>query len=173
MCAHLSFVGFTRVHTFVTWDSHELTHNLTGLHAQTAIPTQVDLLNSTVITCVHTYHLWDSHVFTLFVCGMQRIHKHKKVGCALNESLCPTCPAQEPPRTLPKRSPQSRRRGPISSGWISHATPRPRQPPSAALKGACSSTNGTSTHNFHFLQRGNPPPPSTAVVLPLRNTEKG
>ena len=41
----------------------------------------------TVITCVHTCHLWDSHVFTLFVCGMQRIHKHKKVGCALTESL--------------------------------------------------------------------------------------
>ena len=37
MCAHLSFVGFTRVHTFVTWDSHELTHNLTGSHAQTFV----------------------------------------------------------------------------------------------------------------------------------------
>ena len=37
-------VGFTRVHTFVTWDSHELTHNLTGSHAQTDIPTKVDLL---------------------------------------------------------------------------------------------------------------------------------
>ena len=62
--SHFLIVGFTRVHTFVTWDSHELTHNLTGLHAQTAIPTRVDLLNSTVITCVHTYHLWDSHAFT-------------------------------------------------------------------------------------------------------------
>ena len=48
--------------------------------------TQQDI-NGTVITCVHTCHLWDSHVFTLFVCGMQRIHKHKKVGCALTESL--------------------------------------------------------------------------------------
>ena len=44
-------------------------------------------MNSTIITCVHTCHLWDSHVFTLFVCGMQKIHKHKKVGCALTESL--------------------------------------------------------------------------------------
>ena len=51
--------------------------------------TQQDI-NGTVITCVHTCHLWDSHVFTLFVCGMQRIHKHKKVGCALTESLLPT-----------------------------------------------------------------------------------
>ena len=90
--SHFLIVGFTRVHTFVTWDSHELTHNLTGSHAQTAIPTKVDL-NSTVITCVHTCRLWDSHVFTLFVCGMQRIHKHKKVGCALTESLLPAhCP---------------------------------------------------------------------------------
>ena len=48
--------------------------------------TQQDI-NGTVITCVHTCHLWDSHVFTLFVRGMQRIHKHKKVGCALTESL--------------------------------------------------------------------------------------
>ena len=48
--------------------------------------TQQDI-NGTVITCVHTCHLWDSHVFTLFVWGMQRIHKHKKVGCALTESL--------------------------------------------------------------------------------------
>ena len=48
--------------------------------------TQQDI-NGTVITCVHTCHLWDSHVFTLFVCGMQRIHKHKKVGCASTESL--------------------------------------------------------------------------------------
>ena len=48
--------------------------------------TQQDI-NGTVITCVHTCHLWDSHVFTLFVCGMQRIHKHKKVGFALTESL--------------------------------------------------------------------------------------
>ena len=44
-------------------------------------------MNSSDITRVHTGHLWDSHVFTLFVCGMQRIHKHKKVGCALTESL--------------------------------------------------------------------------------------
>ena len=36
---------------------------------------------------MHTCHLWDSHVFTLFVCEMQRIHKHKKVGCALTESV--------------------------------------------------------------------------------------
>ena len=48
--------------------------------------TQQDI-NGTVITCVHTCHLWESHVFTLFVCGMQRIHKHKTVGCALTESL--------------------------------------------------------------------------------------
>ena len=48
--------------------------------------TQQDI-NGTVITCVHTCHLWDSHVFTLFICGMQRIHKHKKVGFALTESL--------------------------------------------------------------------------------------
>ena len=33
--SHFLIVGFTRVHTFVTWDSHELTHNLTGSHAQT------------------------------------------------------------------------------------------------------------------------------------------
>ena len=52
--------------------------------------TQQDI-NGTVITCVHTCHLWDSHVFTLFVCGMQRIHKQKKVGCALTESLALTC----------------------------------------------------------------------------------
>ena len=64
--SHFLIVGFTRVHTFVTWDSHELTHNLTGLHAQTAIPTQVDLLNSTVITCVHTYHF--------FCVGFTRVH---------------------------------------------------------------------------------------------------
>ena len=51
--------------------------------------TQQDM-NGTVITCVHTCHLCDSDVFTLFVCGMQRIHKHKKVGCALTESLLPT-----------------------------------------------------------------------------------
>ena len=42
--SHFLIVGFTRVHTFVTWDSHELTHNLTGSHAQTDIPTKVDLL---------------------------------------------------------------------------------------------------------------------------------
>ena len=48
--------------------------------------TQQDI-NGTVITCVHTCPLWDSHVFTLFVCGMQRIHKHKKVGFTLTESL--------------------------------------------------------------------------------------
>ena len=36
---------------------------------------------------MHTGHLWDSRVFRLFACGMQRIHKHKKVGCALTESL--------------------------------------------------------------------------------------
>ena len=33
--SHFLIVGFTRVHTFVTWDSNELTHNLTGSHAQT------------------------------------------------------------------------------------------------------------------------------------------
>ena len=108
--SHFLIVGFTRVHTFVTWDSHELTHNLTGSHAQTFVldwkrhthkghttrqqtatgHTQQDI-NGTIITCVHTCHLWDSHVFTLFVCGMQRIHKHKKVGCTLTESL-PTWP---------------------------------------------------------------------------------
>jgi len=54
--------------------------------------TQQDM-NGTVITCVHTCHLWDSHVFTLFVCGMQRIHKHKKVGCALTENLVRCTPA--------------------------------------------------------------------------------
>ena len=43
-----------------------------------------------VITCVHTCHLWDSHVFTLFACGMQKIHKQKKVGCALTENLLRT-----------------------------------------------------------------------------------
>ena len=54
--------------------------------------TQQDM-NSTDITCVHTGHLWYSHAFTLFVCGMQRIHKHKIVGCALSESLeTPTGP---------------------------------------------------------------------------------
>ena len=36
--SHFLIVGFTRVHTFVTWDSHELTHNLTGSHAQTLPP---------------------------------------------------------------------------------------------------------------------------------------
>ena len=42
LCAHLEshflIVGFTRVPTFVTWDSYELTHNLTGSHAQTLPP---------------------------------------------------------------------------------------------------------------------------------------
>ena len=93
--SHFLIVGLTRVHTFVTWDSHELTHNLTGSHAQTFVldwkrhTHKEQDINGTVITCVHTCHLWDSHVFTLFVCGMQRIHKHKKVGCALTESLAP------------------------------------------------------------------------------------
>jgi hypothetical protein len=36
--SHFLIVGFTRVHTFVTWDSHELTHNLTGSRAQTLPP---------------------------------------------------------------------------------------------------------------------------------------
>ena len=60
---------------------------------------------------MHTGHLWDSHVFTLFVCGMQRIHKHKKVGCALTESLVGTptegcyssygtCPPESQPAIL-------------------------------------------------------------------------
>ena len=60
--------------------------------------------NSTVITCVHTGHLWDSHVFTLFVCGMQRIHKHKKVGCALTESLGGSFPPHAPGQTAPHTS---------------------------------------------------------------------
>ena len=62
--------------------------------------TQQDI-NGTVITCVHTCHLWDSHVFTLFVCGMQRIHKHKKVGFALTESLPPPNIVAVVPRRAP------------------------------------------------------------------------
>ena len=67
----LLIVGFTRVHTFVTWDSHELTHNPTGLHAQTAIPNaggSVELDGHHMcahgsfvgFTCVHTFCLWDA-----------------------------------------------------------------------------------------------------------------
>ena len=42
--SYFLIVGCTRDHTFLTWDSHELTHNLTGSHAETDIPTKVDLL---------------------------------------------------------------------------------------------------------------------------------
>ena len=103
--SHFLIVGFTRVHTFVTWDSHELTHNLTGSHAQTFV---LDWKRHThkghttrqqTATWAHTAgHKRDGHRmcahlsfvgFTCVhtVCAMQRIHKHNKVGCALTESL--------------------------------------------------------------------------------------
>ena len=75
MHKHLCWIG-RGTHTRGTQHDNKLQHG----------HTQQDI-NGTVITCVHTCHLWDSHVFTLFVCGMQRIHKHKKVGCALTENL--------------------------------------------------------------------------------------
>jgi hypothetical protein len=88
--SHFLIVGFTRVHTFVTWDSHELTHNLTGSHVQTFVldwkrhthkghTTRQQTatwahtaghkrdghhmcahLSFVRFTCVHTFCLWDA-----------------------------------------------------------------------------------------------------------------
>ena len=88
--SHFLIVGFTRVHTFVTWDSHELTHNLTGSHAQTFVldwkrhthkghtarqqtatwahtaghkrdgHQMCAHLSFVGFTCVHTFCLWDA-----------------------------------------------------------------------------------------------------------------
>ena len=104
--SHFLIVGFTRVHTFVTWDSHELTDNLTGSHAQTFVldwkrpthkghTTQQQTaawahtaghkreghhmcahLSFVGFTCVHTFCLWDA-----------KDSQTKKVGCALTEGL--------------------------------------------------------------------------------------
>ena len=83
--------------------------------------TQQDI-NGTVITCVHT---WDSHVFTLFVCGMQRIHKHKKVGCTLTESLPKNNDGRQPPNSL--------------------LQPVPLQPPACANNGTVPKFDGNDT----------------------------
>ena len=79
--SHFLIVGFTRVHTFVTWDSHELTHNPTGSHARTTIPTRVDLLTPLLYLGDYgpgsTNKAW--HIITLCGCGKGRVAKPHQV----------------------------------------------------------------------------------------------
>ena len=91
--SHFLIVGFTRVHTFVTRDSHELTHNLTSSHAQPAIPTKVDLLTPSLHHGDYgpgsTHKAW--HRITLCGRGKGRVTKpHQVIRWCTTGPVLPT-----------------------------------------------------------------------------------